>query len=1294
MKLKIIKGIILGLAFSVLSTVPAFAYYGDGQPLYVPEYLDSYPGGTGNPNHYDPYTIKIGDRYTSPWRFYEDYGTKTMFWNGISYSTGRVTAKTSTTFVRYEGYTFKYEACNHNITGNNTEGYYHRNGAYPGTGRCANSDYHYAGFKNGIEGVGKIMEQRTGGYVYETMAVPLQAVQRRFSRLDSAMTSAIRGNGGTISFYSSPIINIFKNNVPSAKGVNNDGTANGGTLYYSYNVMNSAFGSTIAGVREDYDRKHNFVIPGGTTPQVKKVKINPVGHKAVYSAENPSLEDTSLRPIWVWLRPEDNEVKDPAIAADNRFSVSIDTWQDWGTIPWLKLKNSVHSNIANVPKWIPGSTFDVEPLRTYYGENNVLSSHLDYGTGLVDVTNMQITNNKHTYRQTDLARNSFREYPDLAKRGSMYKTTSGTFEMIHTGVGYGIGANTISFNAKNNLNSNGVTFDENRMMYTWTDGKAPVYLEKDLKITETYYKSIIQIDNVYDTSGSHSYEATPRKYGSGIDFSSSYIKVTNPSNNKSVNIPFNIAAQGNDPGNAEWKYYVLANDLNYYTDSRLINIGLNSYYGNIPVELHLVDNLLNEKITKYNIHKGNPNPLIHDFELKKWTYSNKVGNVNTKQKWVGPNQEISYYIDGSMQDPKMPNIYVGYGHNKQGGNTYTNLYYTDGREPCTPPFETFKDTIVQEYTTSNGSKGARYTGFNKINESGSIRDFTLSAQVGFYVGSNLNTADTFVRSREIGEKNGYSLHLDGKAPVITATKTGRNTISVNIVDGSRSGNTFTQSGFKDWSVVDKDTGKSLLYENVANTTGDTVYTYSKNINVTTSKNIRITAVDNVGNTAILDVANPVTEVDTTITVNDKVVIESSTITDIEGNRTPGDCSTVPPLANLNTDGVLHNGKRHLKVQGTANIRNPVPGFTPIIRMLGYGDEIPFNPSSPVIKQVTGVGFNNITYIPDTYNTPSGPAIKLDKSSTKAVLSWNAMEDPIKNYAFRLQTKVTNAEDFYNESCTGPSANIKFASGYKDFKYKIYKKDQPTQIMEEGRNTSRQVDVTEYPTGHYTIEATMYDKNDNPSGTGKLDFYWEGLVINKPFGISVGAVKDVDWEAVPYPFNYGEPSFDGIVGVPGTHRNYFPLGKVWKAEGNKMTQTGNKIAKGYTVNWDIGKKDMEKLSTITIKYKFKDTSGAYLDLYQDGKALSTIDTRDNMNFTQEVISKSRFDTANERIYLKHFLPVNFTAKRGNADYKGDVTVEVEIHSTMNGATGYVQKFELYTTEMDKTALDDVETDKQR
>ena len=368
-------------------------------------------------------------------------------------------------------------------------------------------------------------------------------------------------------------------------------------------------------------------------------------------------------------------------------------------------------------------------------------------------------------------------------------------------------------------------------------------------------------------------------------------------------------------------------------------------------------------------------------------------------------------------------------------------------------------------------------------------------------------------------------------------------------------------------------------------------------------------------------------------------------------------------------------------------------FEPIVRFFGDGRNVYGPTLGTSLFQL-----DKTIWVEDDVNTDESPNVSYHRNGYQAYLKWNSMKDKTEYYHFGIEVKKYHDSDYTTEV---EYHNVKFATGYSKFCAVVYPSDASGAIKGPSVHylceDALRLDVTDLRSGWYVAYVTMYDKNGNPSGTAVYKFYQNQPGLVTPFDISINAVKDVDWEGIGG-IEYKET--DGISNyINRCDRSYFPIGGKCTAEGTQVYKdtNHNKIAKGYAIHYSLTKENGFELSDLTINYKFTTPSGKLLKLYQNGKPLQQVDSSEHTKFCSYKLSSSEVDSLNKthKFYVKHFLPVNFTASIASTgeDYVGDVVVKPYFRAYVGNHLD-VQSLELYQIDMTQTALDDIKNDKQR
>lgn len=745
------------------------------------------------------------------------------------------------------------------------------------------------------------------------------------------------------------------------------------------------------------------------------------------------------------------------------------------------------------------------------------------------------------------------------------------------------------------------------------------------------------------------------------------------------------------------KYGVKRYDLKWvinYDDAQFNALGLKEYYGELKFKIHLEDWLNNTyESGEYSLHRADPTPEGAKVSLNSWHYSAPNDNVkwvNTKdnfqvQTWVWSNPQFSTLPAGYPTETEfmLPSDYADLATVSKNTQSNVNGFGLQDKGLAVKYTEKDSSGVSRKGITSTRSLKAKTTAVGKV--------YTPTS-----TGATTWMGTKYPYGKTVTEIHGYKVAVDGTKPAGTSVKVGRTESQITVKDN--------ESGLKQVTLVAN--GETLLNKtyrdlNTVNPSQKKVTSDSIIVNTKQHDTAKLTVVDNVGNTYTTTLTDLLTKTTSQIEINDIPVINPP-----GGSFPNGVDQGIKGWASLNPQGVEKDGRRYLKVEATGGVTaNPVPGFTPIFRLRGSGPEITFTngdvmaTGSPKLSRADAT--NNPIYIDDNYNTPESPGLKYSTNNTEAKIYWNAMVDPLRDYNFIVDSKVSNRENYVKELET--TGGVKFASGYDHYNLKIYRvsgngvKPVAGQKPLIDKNTKElEFNLNMWQSGWLYVECTMYDFNGNPSGTARVWFNHDQPTLYTDISVSVTAVKDVDWEKATYPFEYGYGIDAPGEVVEHTHgKDYakFPLGKNYKFNGNS-------IAQGYAINYNIIKESREELNDLTIRYKYYGSNGELLTMKSKGELLSTIDAREGTNYTKQVLTSSELERLNKStidrkpVYLKHFAPVDVEAYKPNGDlYTGEVTVKVEFVSHVDGKE-FTRGLRLYTFVTTETALDDLEGDKQR
>lgn len=338
------------------------------------------------------------------------------------------------------------------------------------------------------------------------------------------------------------------------------------------------------------------------------------------------------------------------------------------------------------------------------------------------------------------------------------------------------------------------------------------------------------------------------------------------------------------------------------------------------------------------------------------------------------------------------------------------------------------------------------------------------------------------------------------------------------------------------------------------------------------------------------------------------------------------------------------------------------------------------------------------YVDDVINTKEAPQITYNEE--EGVLSWNELKDVeqlleyniteldevlTKPYTKCVMHSLKDPDSHSSKpSCTWKT---KWCSGYDHYTLKLYKGtynsvdelENVTPLLTKSEDFLA-FDLNGQKEGDYTVTVVMYDYNGNPSSKGILNFHYVPKKVD--IALQVTAVKDVNWETAPYPFDYTTIDKDNNF-VNGKDIKKFPLG------GN-FTFNGSTIAKGYMINYNINTYKGANIDSFEIRYRYysKDRQRLVIKT-EDGKDISKTEGKaySNIKFSDERISELK---KGNQCYFKHFIPENAKAYLKGKEYNDSITVGLEF--VINGKSEKV--IGLYCIDQSRLATDDLDSDKIR
>lgn len=827
-----------------------------------------------------------------------------------------------------------------------------------------------------------------------------------------------------------------------------------------------------------------------------------------------------------------------------------------------------------------------------------------------------------------------------------------------------------------------------------TDGKGPIPGDGYEIASSDINKATIWVRNVYDRRGTGN-DGDPMRTGVGVKDGTdgAYLAIWRPDRQGQLVYlsPSEVVTKGTNSLGAtlyDYKFEIV------YDDALYNSLDFKTYYGEVKFQVGTVDKLNNKGYgSTGSVNRADPTPEGAKVSLNSWHYSAPNDNVkwvNTKDKfqvqtWVWSTPEFSKLPAGYPTETEfmLPDKYADVATTSKNTQSNVTGFGLSSTGLAVKYEETDKAGVTRKGITSQRDLIAKSTAIGKI--------YTPTS-----TGATDWMGTKYPLGEEVTEIHGYKVAVDDTKPAGTSVKVGRTESQISVKD--------SESGLKKVTLVaDGETLLDKTYRDLDTINPSQKKVTSDTIIVDTKQHDtgKLTVVDNVGNTTVVDLKDLLTKTTSQIEINDVPIISPP-----GGSFPNGVDQGIKGWASLNPQGVEKDGRRYLKVEATGGvIKNPVPGFTPIFRLRGSGPEITFSSAdimatgSPKLSVADAT--KNPIYIDDNYNTPNAPALKYTTNSTEAKIYWDAMEDPLRDYNFIVDSKVSNRENFIKELET--TGGVKFASGYDHYTLKVYRVSgngvKPTAgqkpiINKETKELEFNLNMWE--SGWLYVECTMYDFNGNPSGTARVWFNHDQPTLYTDISVTVTAIKDIDWEKATYPFEYGygiDAPGEVVEHTHGKDYDKFPLGKNYKFN-NKP------IAQGYAINYNIIKESREELNDLTIRYKYYGDNGELLTMKSKGELLSTIDNKEGTNYTKQVLSSSELARLNKStvdripVYLKHFAPVDVEAYKPNGElYTGNVTVKVEFVSHVDGKE-FTRGLRLYTFTTTETALDDLEGDKQR
>lgn len=711
-------------------------------------------------------------------------------------------------------------------------------------------------------------------------------------------------------------------------------------------------------------------------------------------------------------------------------------------------------------------------------------------------------------------------------------------------------------------------------------------------------------------------------------------------------------------------------DIPYYYPNQY-----SSYFGRFNVIIRLTDNVGNYRDYKTTVMRCDPNPEDPSVRLTSYKYKDP-GNSDY---WVNTKDSFTTYQ--SIYSNKNYSIAVGYPTGltiniRKPNNSvlYSDTTTRSGFNLNSSSLSYFSNNGIKSVSASQESTGEKRK-FISITRTLKANDSSHGLKLNIYGQGYTTYQSKNYFSPWVLERDKKILCVDGKAPTYIVKKIGRSEISLDTSD--------TDSGV--YSIVLYSMDNTQIFSKIFNKSESKKTTSNQIVNVGNNNKVKMVLVDNVGNSTTSYIDNCITIVNSSLEVND---INLPKVTD----SAKVDNTVKSKIGSI---GVIKDNRRFLKVKALGEVTsNSIPNFTPIFRFVGQGANVSLTPNY-VISEVQGK-LNRTIYIDDNTNTPAQPNVVYAYNNSSASLKWDDMKDPELDYYFGIYSKVSNREDFV-KGIDSQAYNVKFASGYKNFKFSIWSVSGNGVLPSGKAIVSKTEDFKEfimnyYESGWYYVECTMYDFNNNPSGTRKLWFYHTKPSIYTNISLSVTAVKDITWEKEVYPLQFGSNGLNDIENssnISGKDKEKFPLGKVYKFNGHDISQ-------GYSINYKISRVSQGTIDSLKVNYKFTGSKGELITIKSGDRLLSSIDSSEKTEYTTKIISGQDFTNfcAGKELYMKHYVPANSICYTvSGQQYHGYVTVNVEFTQILGG-TSVVRSIPIYTFNTEHTALDDINGDKQR
>lgn len=678
------------------------------------------------------------------------------------------------------------------------------------------------------------------------------------------------------------------------------------------------------------------------------------------------------------------------------------------------------------------------------------------------------------------------------------------------------------------------------------------------------------------------------------------------------------------------------------------DLNLNSHFGNVfgnmVIEVYARDNVGNEGLVSSKIMaRPSPTPKAGGLKIFKYNYKDANG-----VKWVNTRDEFAVYnmtyLDSST------GMYPGFNHqiahpsnvwapiNERSQWDFGISHYAAGGRNLNANKLYVKGASVTTNTSVVGSQNQLHS----YNYQKALASGHGNIDTWWYDGSTVFNGQTYFLGRT---GSGEKLGIDAYGPSVRLVKgdTGRNIASITLTDN--------ESGL-DKIVLTGNTGRTQTVD----LTGK-VQTVS--VDLVDSTQTTIQAFDNVGN------------VTTEATYHRGTTPSNPTGGVPEDNEGFPDIYTRVNASIVSDTPVLLNGKKQMKVTATARVINPIPGKPMKLAVNGVGADCPtIDANGNVYFQDNALDY--VFHVDDKTPPASGPSLTYAKSLLGSKITFGAVSDRIMPYTFKLNSMVTGVETAWRTETTDTENH---ASGFDHYRYDLIRLSDekfasvtPVTVKTDEISKDALETISGFPTGKYRLVARALDFNLNRSPATQIEFDHFNLDLD----MGVTAVKDIAWEKESYPIDYK------------TAAAKFPLGDVYKFNGAPI-----KI--GYAINYEIELPVGITFDGYDVNYKIVDSTGSPLTMKSGGKTLAELDSSEGTHYLRQ---PSNYIITNNKFYLKHYLPANAEVfKSDGSKYTGFATVSMD-YTLKLGTETSTQTFKLYTVDCSKSALDDLELDKQR